>query len=129
MTSDLTITFYSTSPPTGSGRYAKQSKTQYKMPTKSLNHSSLSVSSAEGQMPSVYAASESPLRDSGVFGAQSPSVSAVTLPQNIQQPCTTRYGRAIRKPVKYEPVETVLDDYKPHEYDSDSSNYSSDCST
>ena len=37
----------------------------------------------------------------------------------------TRYGRAVRAPVRYEPIEKVEDDYGPDDYDEDESDIGS----
>jgi hypothetical protein len=39
---------------------------------------------------------------------------------------TTRSGRVVKQPVRYEPVEKVEDDYASDEYDSDTDGASSD---
>ena len=40
---------------------------------------------------------------------------------------TTRSGRAIKKPILYEPQERPEDDFKEHEYDSSGDSDGSDC--
>ena len=48
-------------------------------------------------------------------------------PGSAQTPETrTRSGRAVKAPVRYEPVEQVEDDYAPEDYDSDESDIKSD---
>jgi hypothetical protein len=38
---------------------------------------------------------------------------------NTEVITTTRYGRQVKKPVRYEPVEVCTDDYTDEEYESD----------
>jgi hypothetical protein len=110
MSSDLTITIYSSSPPetTRGSKYPKQCKTQYKVSTK---QSGFTVKTKDGKLSESSIEAKQPTGGCDTNMTESCSANTAT---------RSRSGRVIRKPEKYEPVETVTDDFKPHEYDSDS---------
>ena len=99
MSSDLTITISSVEDcPSDSTKYKKLSRTRYrvKQPVTQLNDhdDELIRQSTEQKSADVKKDEYVPVR-------------------------TTRGGRVVRKPVRYEPVETVNDDFPDSDHDTD----------
>ena len=122
--SDLTITFYSTLPEAkGRSKYPKQNKLSYKMPSSKATITIPAYESQTNVKPDLRSAKKE------LTGEKSSSDNTHSGRQNkVSEVCnvTKRPKRNARPPLRYEPIETVTDDYKTTEYDSDTTEYSSD---
>ena len=128
---DLTITFYSTSPPEQSkSKYPKQNKTSYRMPSSAITtganitvpahiHEEETLSTHRS-LPREKRKTESMKK----IGKKSKEKQQNTI-TDATEPVRSHPVRIRNAPSRYEPVETVTDDYRAEEHDSES-DYSSD---
>jgi hypothetical protein len=108
-TGETKITFYSTTTIEESkSKYPKQSKTSY----------TLADGKTEISFGNAFR-TESNKRSRGVT---LPTIERDnSVPAHHTESMKSRSGRSIRRPVKYEPIERPVDDYKYNDYDSDDS--------
>ena len=121
--SDLTITFYSTSPEEkGRSKYPKQNKLCYKMPSSKAIITIPAYESQTNVKPDLRSAKQE------LNGEKSTIDNRHSGKQKVSEVCNAnkRPKRNARRPIRYEPIETVTDDYKINEYDSETTEYSSD---
>jgi hypothetical protein len=126
---DLKITFYSTSPPEYSkSKYPKQNKTSYRMPSTSMTMGANITIPAHVQEEEPLGTHRSLPREKRK--TESKNNEKKTTKEKKKNTDTSQSTRShpirIRTaPNRYEPDETVTDDYRADEHDSES-DYSSD---
>ena len=129
---DLKITFYSTSPPEFSkSKYPKQNKTSYRMPSSAMSTSTNITVPAHVQEEPLASHRSLP-REKRKTDANKKNDTQKVIKEKKQnttidttQPTRSHPIRIRTAPKRYEPVETVTDDYSADENDSESE-YSSD---
>ena len=115
------ITFYSTSPPEEStSKYPKQSRTCFKFSDQEgdteINFSKpVPVSARQRQ---VGFSPKTKVKKPTEPGEESGDTKVTDTDREVQK---TRSGRLTKPPHRYEPVESVTDDFKDDEYDSGNS--------
>lgn len=128
---DLKITFYSTSPPEYSkSKYPKQNKTSYRMPSSAMTTGANITVPAHVQEEEPLATHRSLPREKRKTESKKNEKQSTKEKKQNTSTDTTQSTRShpirIRTaPSRYEPVETVTDDYRADEHDSES-DYSSD---
>ena len=130
---EFKITFYSTSPKDeGKSKYPMQTKTSYTVPDsgageteinfgKSIATNSRPKTQVLGFRPEgVRKESKKESKKRIASGSSTPGSSTPldTAPSEIVR---SRSGRVTKKPQRYEPVETVTDDFDDGDYDTDDS--------
>lgn len=128
---EFKITFYSTSPKDESkSKYPMQTKTSYTVPDsgageteinfgKPISANSRPKTRVLGFRPEgVRKESKRESKKRVSSGSSTPLDTVDTAPSEIVR---SRSGRITRKPQRYEPVETVTDDFDDEDYDTDDS--------
>jgi hypothetical protein len=131
---DFKITFYSTSPKEDSkSKYPMQTKTSYMVPDSGggeteINFGKPLAASSRPKTRVIGFRSESRKRDTPEIDSKKESKISqkqqaletfdTTSPSPLE---TTRSGRVSKKPQRYEPIETVTDDFNDDDYDTDDS--------
>lgn len=120
---EFKITFYSTSPNDESkSKYPMQTKTSYKVPDSGDTEINFGKPLSTRPKTRITGFRESRIQDDCKKEATkrkpTSDPSLHDIPSNVVR---SRSGRITKKPQRYEPVETVNDDFDENDYDSDDS--------
>ena len=128
---EFKITFYSTSPKDESkSKYPMQTKTSYTVPDSGAGETEINFGKSipTNSRPKTRVLGFRPegvrkesKRESKKCIAPGGSTSSDTVDTAPSEIVRSRSGRITRKPQRYEPVETVTDDFDDEDYDTDDS--------
>lgn len=124
---EFKITFYSTSPKDESkSKYPMQTKTSYTVPDNGngeteINFGKPIAASSHTKTRVLGFRPDERKRDDSKRGSKKHGTPDVSPGSSANEILRSRNGRITKKPQRYEPVETVTDDFDVDDYDTDDS--------